>query len=68
MRPDTWRLDDWPLCPACGEDELGDLTPRDRAPTVEDLQTAELYCYRCQRVTVRAGEGARPAQIAALKV
>ena len=59
MRPDTYRLDGWPICPACGEDELADLTLRDRAPTIEDLKSVELYSFYCQRVTVRAGEGVR---------
>ena len=43
--------------PMCGEDELADLTSRNRAPTLEDLKTVELYYYRCGMVTVRPGDG-----------
>jgi len=46
------RADGWPLCPVCGEDELGDLRN-----VVPDLK-GELYCHRCARVTVRNGRAA----------
>lgn len=46
------RADGWPLCPVCGEDELGDLRN-----VVPDLG-GELYCHRCSKVTVK---GRRPA-------
>ena len=50
----------------CGEDELADLTPRNRAPTLDDLKTVELYCYRCGRVTVRPGEGLAESPLLAI--
>lgn len=43
------RADGWPLCPACGEDELGDLSDGPADPY------ADLYCYRCARVTLAGG-------------
>jgi hypothetical protein len=48
--PDSYRLDGWPLCPACGEDELGDIGHEVASPM------NDLFCHRCARVTVRAGE------------
>ena len=51
MVPDSYRLDGWPLCPVCGEDELADLS----AVTLASL-SRDLHCHCCQRVTVRAGE------------
>ena len=56
MKPESWREDGWPLCPVCGEDELADLQCREPASA-----SNELYCYRCGRVTVKAGEGEAPA-------
>jgi hypothetical protein len=61
VKPESWREDGWPICPVCGDDELGDLTPMDRNLTLDDLKTHDLFCYRCGRVTVKAGEGASPA-------
>jgi hypothetical protein len=43
------RPDGWPLCPFCGEDELGDLTDGPANPL------APLFCYRCGEVTVSGG-------------
>jgi hypothetical protein len=37
------RPDGWPLCPVCGEDELGDLQHWDARPF------GHLFCYRCVR-------------------
>lgn len=42
------RSDGWPLCPTCGEDELADILN-----TYARADAAELFCYRCGRVTVR---------------
>lgn len=42
------RPDGWPLCPFCGEDELGDLNEIASAD-------GDLFCYRCGRVTLRGG-------------
>ena len=52
VTPDSYRIDGWPLCPVCGEDELGDI-----GHEVASAQN-DLFCYRCGRVTVRAGEAA----------
>lgn len=57
------REDGWPLCPICGEDELGCLEtpPLTKAGgwTFQEAMTwyrrRELYCYGCARVTVPAG-------------
>lgn len=35
------RPDGWPLCPVCGEDELGDVAHLEADPE------NELFCYRC---------------------
>lgn len=39
----------WPLCPVCGEDELGDLADGPADPL------APLFCYRCGKVTLDEG-------------
>jgi hypothetical protein len=64
MIPDSWRMDGWPLCPVCGENKLAaDVIPNmtiyeNEMPSLCDLLIAvDLFCYRCGRVTVRAGEG-----------
>lgn len=43
------RSDGWPICPICDEDELGDLSTGPADPS------ADLFCYRCGRVTVSSG-------------
>lgn len=43
------RPDGWPLCPVCGEDELGDLEH-----ALADAN-GRLFCYRCGRHTVENG-------------
>lgn len=59
MKPTEHRNDGWPLCPACGMDELVVLEtpppPNYAAPNDWYLRR-EMYCYWCQRVTVQAGE------------
>ena len=50
MVPDEFRWDGWPICPVCGEDELADLIHE--AAQV----SAALFCYRCGRTTVMAGQ------------
>ncbi len=43
-----YRVDGWPLCPACGEDELwSPLVWEDVRPTIEAFIAAGLCCYRC---------------------
>jgi len=50
MTPDEFRWDGWPICPICGEDELADLVNEQASIK------AALFCYRCCRVTVQAGQ------------
>jgi len=48
------RPDGWPLCPECGEDELGCMStpqPPDYEWTLTKYLEHELFCYRCARVT-----------------
>lgn len=59
MIPTEHRPDGWPLCPCCGQDELGVLeTPpltTHGVPLAWFLERA-MFCYACGRVTVEAGE------------
>lgn len=44
----TLRPDGWPLCPACGEDELwSPLIWEEEPPALEAFIAAGLSCYRC---------------------
>lgn len=59
MKPTEWRQDGWPLCPVCEDDELSVLAtpppPNYTEPMAWYLERA-LFCHRCGRVTVEAGE------------
>jgi hypothetical protein len=59
MKPTEWRDDGWPFCPVCGEDELAvlEMPPdlADQGPPIWYFER-EMFCYRCARVTVLAGE------------
>lgn len=43
------RKDGWPLCPQCGEDELGSLLVwlTETPPPVQDFIDAGMWCYAC---------------------
>lgn len=59
MKPSERRRDGWPLCPSCGEDELAVLetpSPPNYTEPIGWYLMREMFCYRCGRVTVRAGE------------
>ena len=65
MKPMAWRNDGWPLCPACGMDELAVLETPPPPNFTEPLDwylRRPLFCYWCARVTVEAGEGLEVAR------
>lgn len=47
MTVPEYRRDGWPLCPACGEDELADLSVRDWPASFKADPASELTCYVC---------------------
>lgn len=51
------RDDGWPLCPICGEDELGAIgaVTTTRKLTMVEYQLHDLFCYGCGQTTVVAG-------------
>ena len=70
MIPAAWNHDGWPLCPVCGEDELGCLKDKpsismalaeakNEHDYIDYLLSFALFCYQCGRETVLAGEAKR---------
>jgi hypothetical protein len=55
MKPGAWREDGWPLCPACGQDELSILGTK--SVTEVDVMVEPMFCYACGKETVQPGEG-----------
>jgi C4-type Zn-finger protein len=58
------RADGWPLCPACGENEVWSATPAS-VPPFATVLPAGLGCYACNwRSTEPATRGQDPAHLA----
>jgi hypothetical protein len=61
VKPTEYRKDGWPLCPACGEDELAVLETPPPPNYTEPLSwylEREMFCYVCGKVRVEDGEAA----------